>query len=207
MASGGSLSERAAREQIVYYAQRLWDRRHVSGTSGNISVRIENGHIVATPSQRSLAELRDDDLVLVDPSGEPWNPHQRPTSELPLHLAAYRVRADIMCVVHTHPTMTVVTSKTGSLWPRDTVGAMESLGTASWTPYRRNGTTDLAELCAAEFARGIDVVVMERHGLSVVAASLEEAFTQTDLAEEAARIAYYSALQGTTPLPENWPPS
>lgn len=181
-----------AREAIVRYARRLWKRRHVSGTSGNISVRVDANTILVTPSQRSLDGLSPDDLVLVDAAGVPADPMQRPTSELPLHLAAYRVRSDISCVMHTHPTMSVVYSKTGQLFARDTVGAAESLAAATWTPYRKNGTRELAEMCAAEFAKGIDIVVMERHGLSVVAADLEVAFMQTDLAEEAARIAYYS---------------
>jgi L-fuculose-phosphate aldolase len=155
-------------------------------------MRIHGGDIVVTPSQRSLANLEPDELVLVDPRGVPHNAAQRPTSELPLHLAAYRVRPDIACVMHTHPTMTVVYSKTGALFPRDTVGAGETLGATAWTPYRKNGTQELAEVCAAEFERGIDVVVMERHGLSVVASTLEVAFMQTDLAEEASRIAYFS---------------
>jgi ribulose-5-phosphate 4-epimerase/fuculose-1-phosphate aldolase len=92
--------------------------------------------------------------------------------------------------------MSVVWSKTGALFPRDTVGASESLGTCAWTPYRKNGTQELADLCAAEFARGVNVIVMERHGLTAIAATLEEAFMQTELAEEAARIAYFS--QGIT---------
>ena len=126
------------------------------------------------------------------PRGVPRDAKQRPSSELPLHLAAYGVRNDITCVMHTHPTMSVVYSKTGQLFPRDTVGASESLQDAVSTRYRKNGTQELADLCAVAFARGINIVVMERHGLSVVAPSLEEAFVQTDLAEEAARIAYYS---------------
>jgi len=46
-----------------------------------------------------------------------------------------------------------------------------------------------------EFGRGIDVVLMERHGLSAVGASLEQAFVSTDLAEEAARIDFLSGLR------------
>ncbi len=188
------MTQARARKELVHYCRRLWERRHVSGTSGNLSVRLKSGDLLVTPSQRSLAHLDEGDLVLLDAGGAPHDPAQRPTSELALHLAAYAARPDITCVVHTHPTMTVVFSKTGGLFPCDTVGASESLGSAAWTPYRKNGTQELADLCAAEFARGIDVVVMERHGLSVVARSLEEAFVQTDLAEEASRIAYYSAL-------------
>ncbi len=185
-----------ARAEIVLWSARLWERRLVTGTSGNLSIRLDDGDLLVTPSQRSLAYLTPDDIVRVDPLGRPRDASQRPTSELPLHLAAYRVRPDVRCVVHTHPTMSVVWSKTGALFPRDTVGASETLGTCAWTPYRKNGTQELAQLCAAEFARGITVVDMERHGLSAIATTLEEAFMQTDLAEEAARIAYYGAMLG-----------
>lgn len=183
------------RDDVILWCRRLWDRHLVMGTSGNVSVRLDDGDILVTPSQRGLGYLASSDLVLVNPEGRPRDPSQRPTSELPLHLAAYRVRPDVRAVVHTHPTMSVVWSKTGELFPRDTVGASESLGSCAWTPYRKNGTQELADLCAAEFARGVNVVVMERHGLTAIAATLEEAFMQTELAEEAARIAYYSSPQ------------
>ncbi len=183
-------------EELLLWCRRLWDRRLVMGTSGNVSVRLDDGDLLVTPSQRGLGYLDAGDLVRVDLEGRPRDPSQRPTSELPLHLAAYRVRPDIRAVVHTHPTMSVVWSKTGALFPRDTVGASESLGSCAWTPYRKNGTQELADLCAAEFQKGVNVIVMERHGLTVIAAKLEEAFMQTELAEEAARIAYFS--QGIT---------
>lgn len=174
----------------------------MAGTSGNVSVRLDDGGLLVTPSSRGLGYLAASDLVRLDPGGAVCNPTQRPTSELPLHLAAYRVRPDIGCVVHTHPTMSVVWSKTGALFPRDTVGASESLGSCAWTPYRKNGTAELAEVCAAQFARGIDLVVMERHGLTAIAATLEEAFMQTELAEEAARIAFFS-MQENAFFPQN----
>lgn len=186
------LSERVGREHIVYYSALLWDRRLVTGTSGNVSVRINGGDVLITPSGRSLFNLGVDDVVRVDASGAPRLRGQRPSSELPLHLSAYRARPDIACIIHAHPTFCVVWSKTGELFPRDTVGATETLTTCSWTPFRTNGTQELADLCAEQFAIGVNVVLMERHGLTTVAVTLEDAFLQTDLAEEAARIAYYS---------------
>ena len=188
------MSEEVARNEVVRYCTRLWNRRLVSGSSGNVSVKLDDGDLLVTPSLCSLAQLEPAQLVRVSPEGLARNPSQRPTSELPLHLAAYRVRSEIRCVVHTHPTFSVVWSRTGVVFPRDTVGASESLGTVAWTPYRKNGTPELAELCAAEFARGIDVVIMERHGLSAIGRTLEDAFIQTDLAEEGARIAIFSKL-------------
>ncbi len=179
-------------DDVLLWCRRLWERRLVMGTSGNVSVRLDDGDLLVTPSQRGLGYLDATDIVRVDCDGRARDPSQRPTSELPLHLAAYRGRPDVRAVVHTHPTMSVVWSKTGVLFPRDTVGARESLGTCAWTPYRPNGTQALADLCAAEFERGINLVIMERHGVTAIAPTLEEAFMQTELAEEAARIAYFS---------------
>jgi len=160
---------------------------------------MDDGTLLVTPSARSIGDLDAADLVALDPDGTPRDRSAKPTSELRLHLAAYRVRPDIACVVHTHPTMCVVWSKTGAIFPRDTVGASETLRRTAWTPYHRNGSEALAQVCAEQFTQGVDIVMMERHGLSVVAENLDDAFLQTDLAEEAARIAYYwHLLEGVT---------
>lgn len=183
---------------IVTYCRRLWDRRLVTGTSGNVSVKLPDGDLLVTPAGRCLGTISQADVVRVDAHGRSRDGRAQPTSELPLHLAAYDVRPDIGCVIHTHPTFCVVWSKFGTVFPRDTVGARETLGAVAWTAYRDPGTSDLANLCAVEFARGIDTVLMERHGVSTVGPTLEEAFVLTDLAEEAARLAYFSRLARLT---------
>jgi L-fuculose-phosphate aldolase len=190
------IHEKDLRASIVAYCAKLWDRRLVTGTSGNVSARLENGDFLATPAARSLGSVTSDEIVLVDANGVARDARQRPTSELPLHLAAYRARPDAACLIHTHPTFCVVWSRCGTIFPQDTVGARETLGPVAWTPFRPAGSAELAELCALEFGSGFDTVLMERHGLSAVAASLEEAFMLTDLAEEAARIAYFSKIAG-----------
>ena len=160
---------------------------------------MDDGTLLVTPSAVSLDDLTPEALVALDASGSSRG-GGTPTSELPLHVAAYHARPDISCVVHTHPTMCVVWSKTGAIFPRDTVGASETLRSSAWTPFFRNGSQELADICAEQFAAGVDVVMMERHGLSVVSADLDDAFLQTDLAEEAARIAYYwTILEGVGP--------
>ncbi len=141
-----------------------------------------------------MRNLRGDELVRVAPDGTPREAHAKPTTELPLHLAAYRVRDDIDCVIHSHPTYCVVWTKTGTVFPRDTVGARESLGEVGWAPYSPPGSLKLADDCATVFAGACDCVLMERHGLSCTSLGFEHAFVLTDLAEEAARIAYFSSL-------------
>jgi L-fuculose-phosphate aldolase len=192
------MSEEEAREQIATYAQRLWDRRLVSGTSGNVSIRLDDGDVLVTPASRCLGGLQPRDVVRVSGDGVPRDAAQRPTSELPLHQVVYRRRRDAGCVVHVHPTFCVVWSLLGELFPQETVGARETLGDVAWTDYRPAGSQDLADLCGDAFARGIDVVLMERHGLSAVASELESAFMLVDQAEEAARVAYFARIVKNT---------
>ncbi|HZY98480.1 MAG TPA: class II aldolase/adducin family protein [Candidatus Baltobacteraceae bacterium] len=185
------MTEERGRAQIVTYAQRLWDRGLVSGTSGNVSARLDDGDVLVTPASRCLGGLHPNDIVRVTASGKPRDAAGRATSELPLHLAVYHRRSDARCVVHVHPTFCVVWSLFGTVFPQETVGARETLGHVAWTDYRPAGSQELADLCGDAFATGTDVVLMERHGLSAIGSELETAFVLVDQAEEAARVAYF----------------
>ncbi len=183
-----SPAQSEARRAIVEYSGLLWSRGLVAGNSGNVSVRLDDGTLLVTPSGVSLRALRPHEIVATDAQGVALPGAGRPTSEVPLHVAAYRVRPDARCVIHTHPAYCVAWSKTGTLFALDTVGAIESLGSILWTPYAPSGTPELAAICSSAFAAPCDTLVMERHGLSVLAANLETAFVRTDLAEQTARI-------------------
>ena len=191
-------AEEALRAEIAAYCARLWQRHLVTGSSGNVSARLGDAELLVTPAGRALGSLGPAELVRVALDGTPAAPG-RPTSELPLHLAAYAARPDARCVVHTHPTFCVVWSMGGAIFPQDTVGARETLGPVAWTPYYPAGSNALAAACSEQFARGFDAVVMERHGLSTIGIDLERAFLLTDLAEEAARIAFFSRTIWGTP--------
>ena len=180
----------AARE-LAAYCRELWERRLVSGTSGNLSVRLRNGDLLVTPAGRSLRDLRADELVRTDANGASREAGLRPTSEVALHAATYAARPDARAVVHAHPTFCVVWSRYGIPLPCDTVGARETLGAVAWTPYLPPGSLELANALAAQFATGIDAVLMASHGLSTIGPTLEHAFALADAAEEAARVAYF----------------
>ncbi|MDQ2680714.1 MAG: class II aldolase/adducin family protein [Candidatus Eremiobacteraeota bacterium] len=188
------LTEADARASIISHCRALWDRRLVTGTSGNVSLKLSDGDLLVTPAGRSLRNVRAEELVRIDAKGKSRDRKRTPSTELPLHLAAYKARPETLVVIHTHPTYCVVWSKFGCIFPRDTVGATETLGECAWTPYNPPGSQELADVTAAEFARGANTVLMERHGISCLGKSLDAAFVLSDLAEEAARIAYFSKL-------------
>ncbi len=188
---------RAALYELTEIGRALWERRLVSGSSGNLSARLDDGSLLLTRAGVCLRELRTADFVVTDSFGRPHDEKRRPTTEYQLHVAAYQTRPDINVALHTHPTFCVIWSKHNTVLPRDTVGARETLRDVAVAPYQPPGTVELANEVAAAL-KGADNVLMERHGLLSVSASIEDAFLQTDLVEEAARIAYFSRLAGST---------
>ena len=189
---------RAALNALINIGRELWERRLVTGTSGNLSARLDDGSLLMTRAGISLRDLSGRDFVVTDAAGNPTGKNRRPTSEYQLHVAAYQTRHDISVALHTHPTFCVVWSKCNAVLPRDTVGARESLRDVAVAAYERPGSAELANAVAGALSRA-DNVLMTRHGFLAVSSSVEDAFLQTDLAEEAARIAYFSRIAGLTP--------
>ena len=74
-----------------------------SGTSGNVSSRLDDGHIVITPSSVPYLEMTADDLVVLDLDGKLVSGRKSPSSEKLLHLACYRAFEEVTAVLHSHP--------------------------------------------------------------------------------------------------------
>src|SRR6185503_4322798 len=70
---------------------------------GNVTVRLEPGRTLATPTAVSKAEVRSDGLVIVDEAGAKISGRGKPFSEIGLHLTVYRNRPDVNAVIHAHP--------------------------------------------------------------------------------------------------------
>src|SRR5699024_7705776 len=102
-AAGGDMSgENEMRAAIVRYARSLFERGFTVGSSGNISVRLDDGYLV-TPTASCFGFLEPDRLSRLDAEGN-LVAGDPPTKELPLHFAFYAKRADARAVVHLHST-------------------------------------------------------------------------------------------------------
>ena len=109
MTAHGPMDFPEAREALVDAGQRLAARRLVSGTSGNLSVRVGD-RIVTTPSGVPLDSLDPARLSLIDLDGTHLS-GAVPTSEVPLHLALYR-NTGAGAIAHTHAAVSTAVSCT-----------------------------------------------------------------------------------------------
>lgn len=94
--------EEAVRLEIIDTCRWLCRQGLVFGTWGNVSVRLDDGNIMITPSKIDYDEMVPEDLVILSPEGEVVSGHRLSTSEREIHLGILRKRPDIHAIIHTH---------------------------------------------------------------------------------------------------------
>ena len=93
----------AARREIVAVCRRLYQRGLIAGPDGNVSVRIAPDRILVTPAGLSKVAVQEHELVELTLDGKRVRGSHRASSEVAMHLRAYRRRPDVNAVVHAHP--------------------------------------------------------------------------------------------------------
>lgn len=91
------------RQAIIDACLWLQDTGMVIGTWGNVSVRLDDGTIMVTPSKIDYEDLTPADMAIVDMAGSKLEGEHSPTSEMHVHRLIYVNRPDVGAVVHCHP--------------------------------------------------------------------------------------------------------
>src|SRR5260370_14841671 len=97
------MSDSRLREEICRVGRSLFERGLTPGSSGNISVRLDDGGYMVTPTNASLGFLDPARLSRLDAAGK-LTSGDAPTKEVPLHTALYQTRSSARAVVHLHST-------------------------------------------------------------------------------------------------------
>jgi L-fuculose-phosphate aldolase len=192
----------SVKAQIVAVCRLMYEKGFICASDGNVSVRLGDGRILITPSGLHKGFLSSDEILTVDDSGRRLGPksgaHRRlkPTSELPMHLEAYRQRADIGAVVHAHPPITIALSIAGvpmadCLLPE----AILFLGIIPTTEYATPSSLENAH-AIRDLIRRHDGLVLQRHGSLTVGSDPMHAFMRLETMEQNARIALMLAQLG-----------
>ncbi|MCD4747864.1 MAG: class II aldolase/adducin family protein [Thermoanaerobaculales bacterium] len=195
--------ERELRHAIVEVGRWMWERNHIAGTDGNISARLDQDHLLTTPSGIAKGRMNTSDLVITDLSGRVMEGNGRPSSELKVHLATYRLRSDVGSVVHAHPRTAVALTLAGvSLAPVVIPETVLTLGIIAAADYETPGTEALVSVMEESLLRH-DAIIMDRHGSITLGTDPYHAYNRLESLEHAAQILFMArALGNVEPLPE-----
>lgn len=189
----------AERQNVVDAAQQLLATGLVIGTAGNVSLRIGET-VLITPSGVDYRSLTPEQICVVDVHGQVREAALPPSTELPLHLAAYqsaRSPSDrVAAVVHTHsPHATAVGLVTGTLPAVHYLIAMLG-GPVPVVPYATPGSQALADGIGAALP-GRSALLLRNHGVVTVGPTLRAALEKASLVEWLAEVYAKARVLGT----------
>jgi ribulose-5-phosphate 4-epimerase/fuculose-1-phosphate aldolase len=185
------MNEADIREQICLLGKSLFDRGFTVGSSGNISVRTDDGNWLMTPTNACLGRLDPARLSLVDAQGNALS-GDKPTKESFLHLSMYEKRPDAGAVVHLHSTHSVAVSVLADVdknepIPPITAYYVMKIGQLKLLPYFAPGDMSLAN-AVREVAGRHHAIMLANHGPIVAGKSLEAAVYASEELEETAKL-------------------
>jgi L-fuculose-phosphate aldolase len=189
------MDEQTARREIVRVGKLLYERGYVVSSDGNVSVRLGDGRIVATPTQTSKGRMTEDSLAVTDIEGKPLN-ERRASSELAMHLLVYRERADVKSVCHAHPPHGSAFAVAGLAIDQPILS--EVILTLGCVPLAEYGTPSTDELTDAmrPLVKHHNALLMANHGAVAYGADVWQAFDRLETLEHTAKIAILARALG-----------
>ncbi len=192
------------RRELVRFGKMLHESCLIASTEGNLSVLLEDGRVLTTPTLLCKGMMRPSDMVTVDLCGRHMAGRRNASSEIGMHLMIYRNRPDVRAVVHAHPPTATGFAAAGlaldqPLLPEVVVG----LGSVPLARYATPGTPDLAR-SLEPYVGDFDAILMQNHGVVTYGPSLEAAYLKMEAVEQFAKIALVAhQLGGGRPLEED----
>lgn len=194
------MSEAKLREAICRFGKSLYDRGLTPGSSGNISLRLDDGGWLVTPTNAALGFLDPAKISRLDGKGQLVS-GDAPTKEIPLHSALYDTRSSARAIVHLHSTHSVAVSMLPEIDPKAALPPMTAyylmrVGATALVPYYRPGDPAVADAIKGLAGR-YSSVLLANHGPVVAGDTLEAAVYATEELEETAKL--YLLLRNLNP--------
>lgn len=179
-----------AARALVAHGHSLFQRGLTAGSSGNLSVKIDDGFLL-TPTGVRLGELEEDNLSSISATGAHLS-GPKPTKEVFLHLAMYRARPNAGAVAHLHSTHAAGLSCLEGLDPTNVMPPITAyfvmrVGRLPLIPYYAPGDKSLGDAAFVE-AQSASSLLLANHGSLSAAPTLHAACDAVEEIEETAKL-------------------
>ncbi|MGI9483573.1 MAG: 3-oxo-tetronate 4-phosphate decarboxylase [Hyphomicrobiales bacterium] len=183
-------TENRLRDEIAKFGRSLFERGYGCGSSGNISVRLDDG-ILVTPTNSCMGFLEPERISKVAFDGSHLS-GDKPSKETYFHLAMYEERSEDAAIVHLHATHSVAVSCLADIDEENVLPPMTAyyvmrIGKLPLVPYFRPGDLALAD-AVRKTARDHHAMLLANHGPIVSANALDAAVYSAEELEETAKL-------------------
>jgi L-fuculose-phosphate aldolase len=197
-------SHKQIKERLIVAGKVLVAEGQDDFTRGHISFRLPDdpGRFFMKAHSLGLDEITQQNILTIDLDGKVVAGKARRHSEVFIHSEVFKARADVNCVIHTHPIHAVALSATGrALKCYGQPGALfyEALGV-----YSDSINLIRTPAMGAGVARALGAgrgVLLKNHGVVVTGATVEEAVIGVIMLENGAMTQLLTEAAGD-PAPE-----
>ena len=187
------MTERQLREQMVALARSMFERGYATGGAGNLSLKLHDGDLLATPMGSSFGRLEAEELSVVDSDGNRIS-GKRASKEIAFHLAIYRNNPKCNAIVHLHSTYLTALSCLDNLDAENAIRPFTPyyvmrIGRLPVIPYLRPGEPRIAEELGKR-AADYRAFLLANHGPVVTGGDIEDAVDNAEELEETAKLMF-----------------
>lgn len=193
------------KKMICEIGKRIWTKGYVAANDGNISVKINDKEILATPTGISKGFMTPEMISKVNLEGKVLfgNPKYPPSSEVKMHLEVYRERPDVKSVVHAHPPYCTSFAVAGI--PLNKCVLPEAIIVIGAVPIAKYGLPSTMEIpdSIRQHIKTSDAILLENHGALTLGSNVNNAYFKMETLELTANIVWNAVQLGNVNvLPE-----
>lgn len=180
---------------IAQYLRRLYNKGLTTCYGGNISIRYNDGYYISqTCVDKSL--IKKSNIAYMDYNDVSQN-GVVPSSEFQMHRMIYQNREDINSIIHAHPPSATAYALSGNVInSRISSEMFKNLGDISIAKYAKPGSLELAKEVSS-IALKSNAILMENHGVIVLAKDIKQAYYMIELFEQLAYMTFIIKSIGT----------
>ena len=174
-----------SKKDIIAIGRLLWDKELVTGLNGNISTRVEDDKILLTATQTCLGLLQENEILILNLSGEVLEPGQVSTEKL-LHTSIYQNFPYVKAVIHTHLTYANAFFLENDHFSPRIFEAKFYLGEINAIPQTTPSVTDSQPVI--ETLKKNNIAVLKNHGVVAIGENLFDCFLLIQGLEDAVKV-------------------
>jgi len=177
------------KKEIIKTALALKEYRLISLSGGNVSIRkLDENHILVTPSGMMYETMVPDDIVVIDYSGAVIEGTRRVSVDTEAILYIYNNMPEVNAVIHTHQVYATAVGLVEDLLPAAvTTLCNATLGSVVVAPFSSAGSLEMGKY-TVKYINKKRAIILKNHGVITVGRNLKEALYAAVYLEDTAKI-------------------
>lgn len=181
------------RQELIEYARKMEKYNLVKMSGGNVSLRLEDGNVIVTPSAMNYDAMVPEDIVVLDINGNIIEGKRRPTSDLSAILYILQNMPWVNAVIHTHQAKAIAFSLVGDLLPVISSTMVDEIKDAvQVAPFTISSDIGMGIETVKHAGKSL-CVILKNHGAMAYGKNLDQALSAAVYLEETCDV-YMTAL-------------